>query len=147
MTDEKKFAEILARLRKIPISGEMLLKGGMGVALVFLTALMFPRAESVQLEYKIGSIWANKDLIAPFSFPILRDEEEYARDVEEARRRVYEVFERDTAAVSAYATRLHDFFSPSLCVRRPGGAYGFTCPEQARIPPGSDGAPQPWIFP
>jgi hypothetical protein len=77
---------------------------------VLLLALLLPRAGSVDLEFKIGSVWAQKDLIAPFSFSILRDEKDYAREVGEAKARVYEVFERDTQAVASQPARLDAFF-------------------------------------
>jgi hypothetical protein len=73
-------------------------------------ALMFPRGESLQLDYKTGAVWAQKDLIAPFSFPTFREEKDYQRDVEEARRNVYPVFEQDTAVADRQLRRLDEFF-------------------------------------
>jgi putative nucleotidyltransferase with HDIG domain len=109
MAERQSISDLLARIKRIRLSGEMLVRIALGILLVVLLALMLPRAESLQLEYKVGAIWAQKDLIAPFSFPILREEKEYAKDVEEARKNVYEVFERDTQAVTLYAAKLDQF--------------------------------------
>ena len=110
MSDERKTARVIEWLRERFLSRMALPLVIVGI-LVLLLALMFPRVESVRLETKIGTVWAQKDLIAPFSFPILREEREYARDVEEARRKVYPVFERDTQAVAGYTVRIRRFFA------------------------------------
>ena len=111
MGEQRTISDLLTWLRKKKPSGEMAVKLVLGVLLVLLLALIFPRAESLQLEYKVGGIWAQKDLIAPFSFPILREEKEYTHDVEGARRNAYEVFERDTQAITQYGARLDQFFT------------------------------------
>ena len=68
-----------------------------GVSLVILLAIMFPHGEEIDVDYKVGAVWAQKDLIAPFSFALLRDESEYVHDVELAKRGVYPVFERNSS--------------------------------------------------
>ncbi|MBP1656736.1 MAG: metal dependent phosphohydrolase [Bacteroidetes bacterium] len=88
----------------IPV--KLLLAAGLLVAL----ALMFPRGETLELDFKVGGIWAQKDLIAPFSFPVFRDEREYQRDVQEARQKVLQVFERDTLVDTRQLRRLEEFF-------------------------------------
>ena len=108
MLDERTTQSILGFLRKGILTRETLGKIGIAVVLTVILALMFPRGESVDFEYKVGAVWARKDLIAPFSFPILRDDKEYARDVEAAKRKVFDVFERDTLAVE----------KPGLCDRQ-----------------------------
>lgn len=93
---------------KIPgtLAARVLLVAGLLIAL----ALMFPRGESLELEFKVGAIWAQKDLIAPFAFPIFRDDREYGRDVAEAKRKVLHVFERDTLVATRQLQRLNEFF-------------------------------------
>ncbi|HYQ86661.1 MAG TPA: HDIG domain-containing protein [Bacteroidota bacterium] len=63
-------------------------------ALVILVVLMFPHPESIEYNYSLGGIWADKDMIAPFSFPILKDVQQYERERQEAARGVYPVFDR-----------------------------------------------------
>jgi hypothetical protein len=98
----------IMQLLRIPtaLAAKIVLAVGLLVAL----ALMFPRGESLELDFKVGGIWAQKDLIAPFSFPVFRDEREYQRDVSEAKEKVLQVFERDTFVVARQLRRLDEFF-------------------------------------
>lgn len=72
----------------------LLLKIAIGAILVILVALMFPQSDSIEYNYGLGSIWADRDLIAPFSFPILKDSQLYERERQEAARSVYPVVDR-----------------------------------------------------
>lgn len=56
-------------------------------------ALMFPKGESLDFQVSEGMIWTNEDLIAPFSFPILKDPVVYANEVKNAEESVYPVFQ------------------------------------------------------
>ncbi|MHB1687117.1 MAG: HD family phosphohydrolase [Ignavibacteriaceae bacterium] len=63
-----------------------------GIAAVLLIALMFPKGESIESEVAIGSIWIHDDLIAPFSFPILKDPEVYKAQVKAVEESIYPVY-------------------------------------------------------
>jgi cyclic-di-AMP phosphodiesterase PgpH len=108
--------DLLKRLRLDRLSQKVnnprlvLVKIAIVAGLLLALALMFPRGESLQLDYRTGAVWAQKDLIAPFSFPIFREEKEYQRDVDEARQNVYPVFERDTSVADRQLRRLDEFF-------------------------------------
>ena len=110
MTDEKRGLGIFSLLRRVYLAKSVFTKILLALLLAFLLALLFPRGESIELDYKIGAIWAQKDLIAPFAFPILRDEREYQQEVDEARKKVYDVFERDTLETEGQLARVQDFF-------------------------------------
>lgn len=56
-------------------------------------ALMFPKGESLDFQVSEGMIWTNEDLIAPFSFPILKDPIVYANEVKHAEESVFPVFQ------------------------------------------------------
>jgi hypothetical protein len=86
-------------------------KTAIAFGLLVLLALMYPHGETVDLDYRVGGVWAQKDLIAPFSFPVLRDEKEYQREVETARRAVFQVFERDTLVPVKQVRILSEFFA------------------------------------
>jgi putative nucleotidyltransferase with HDIG domain len=75
-------------------------KFAIGIVLVLVIAMMFPRGESIDFSYTAGSVWTNKDLIAPFSFPIYKDPRVYEKERQNAARAVYPVFEREQNAVS-----------------------------------------------
>ena len=64
----------------------------MGFVTILLIVFMFPKGESIEFEVSEGSVWLYDDLIAPFSFPIMKSEELYRAEVEEAKRTVYPVF-------------------------------------------------------
>ncbi len=53
---------------------------------------MFPRGESIESEVAVGSIWTHDDLIAPFSFPIIKDANVYREEVRVAEKSVYPVY-------------------------------------------------------
>jgi putative nucleotidyltransferase with HDIG domain len=74
------------------IKDNVFIKAAIGLALLILVSLMYPSKESLQFDYKVGSIWTDKDLIAPFDFPILKDEGQYATEKSAAASTVYKVF-------------------------------------------------------
>jgi len=86
-------------------------KAAIALGLLALLALMYPHGESVDLDYRVGGIWAQKDLIAPFSFPVFRDEKEYTSEVEAARKGVFQVFEQDTLVPERQIRNLREFFT------------------------------------
>jgi cyclic-di-AMP phosphodiesterase PgpH len=97
-------------IRKLKISGDHAAKLAIAACLLVLLALMFPSGESLELEYRVGAIWAQKDLIAPFAFSVRREEKEYQNDVDQARKKVYQVYENDTSVSDRQIRRLDDFF-------------------------------------
>ncbi len=67
------------------------------ILIVFVTILVisffFPKSESIEREVKVGDIWTSKDLIAQFSFPVLKYPAEYEKDLIEAEKSVFPIFE------------------------------------------------------
>jgi hypothetical protein len=59
---------------------------------ITLIALMFPKGESIESEVTEGTIWLNDDLIAAFSFPIIKSEEVYQAELKAAEKKVFPVF-------------------------------------------------------
>jgi hypothetical protein len=111
MTDEHALLALSRRFRALHLVRSDAAKLGIALGLIILLALMFPRGEQIEVDARVGTIWAQRDLIAPFSFPINRDEQEYEADVGEARRAVYPVFERDSTAPVRYRTAVGQTFS------------------------------------
>jgi cyclic-di-AMP phosphodiesterase PgpH len=66
-----------------------------GLVILILMSLMFPSEKSFQYDYKVGSIWTDKDLIAPFDFPIFKDDDQYKTEKNQAISTVYKVFHFD----------------------------------------------------
>ncbi len=63
-----------------------------GLITVILIVMMFPKGESIESEVTEGAIWTNDDLIAPFSFPIIKENQEYQAELKRAENSVYPVF-------------------------------------------------------
>ena len=84
----------------MPDKKQSKLKSSLRIKLLFalsaiiLIALMFPKGESIESEVSIGSIWIHDDLIAPFSFPVLKDPDVYKAELRTAAAEVYPVFTR-----------------------------------------------------
>lgn len=63
-----------------------------GLITVILIVMMFPKGESIESEVTEGAIWTNDDLIAPFSFPIIKEKQTFQNEINEAEKSVYPVF-------------------------------------------------------
>ncbi|MDZ7373829.1 MAG: HDIG domain-containing protein [candidate division KSB1 bacterium] len=62
-------------------------------AFVVGTALLFPRGKTYQFaNLRVGDVYVGEEIIAPFTFPVSKTEEEYRQDVERARQAVPAVF-------------------------------------------------------
>ncbi|MGA9116378.1 MAG: HDIG domain-containing metalloprotein [Bacteroidota bacterium] len=105
MPEELSSVSFLQRLRSFVPSRTAAVRAALTAALVAGVAWMFPRGDALELDYKVGGIWARKDLIAPFSFPVYREEAEYLADLESATSRTPPVFQRTDSAASAVSVR------------------------------------------
>lgn len=83
MSEEKKTIKQQGLKRKIIIA----------LLTVILIVMMFPKGESIESEVSEGTIWTNDDLIAPFSFPIIKDKAVYQAEVKNAERSVYPIMQ------------------------------------------------------
>ena len=63
-----------------------------GLVTIILIVMMFPKGESIESEVSEGTIWTSDDLIAPFSFPIIKEKQAYQAEVDAAVKSVYPVF-------------------------------------------------------
>ena len=72
--------------------GSIRLKFLIGLSAVILIVFMFPKGESIESEVTVGSIWIHDDLIAQFSFPILKDQKTYQEELKKAAQTVYPVY-------------------------------------------------------
>ena len=65
---------------------------------IALIALMFPQGETIDFEVAVGSVWMRDDLIAPYTFPVLKDKDIYALEKAEAAKKVLPIFVVETNA-------------------------------------------------
>ena len=129
MSEEPSISKRWGFLSRLEDPGGLAVKIGIGVLLVVLLALLFPRGEAIELDYKVGSVWARKDLIAPFSFPIFRDDEEYAAEVAEVVLKVLPVFQWNEHAAAGQTTALDTLIiriSRASALKRPPPRNGRT---------------------
>jgi len=78
-----------------------------------LIVLMFPRGESIETEVNIGTVWIKDDLIAPFTYPVLKNSDVYKKEVEKSQSSIIPVFikQNDTPAISIDSLkRFNSFF-------------------------------------
>ena len=69
------------------------------LATAIVISLLFPKGESLESEVTVGSIWIQDDLIAMFSFPIIKQPQIYKQELEKAKNSVYPVFVSDDTQV------------------------------------------------
>jgi hypothetical protein len=65
-----------------------------GIGTFFLLFWMLPQYENIESKYEVGAVWSAEDLIAPFSFPIYKDEQEYEQEKQDVIRNLTPVFDR-----------------------------------------------------
>jgi len=92
-------------------SKELFNKVLIAVVTVILVVLMFPKGESIESELTEGAIWLNDDLIASFSFPIIKSEENYQTESLAAEESVYPVFLDNKTNVTKSIDSLQDYDS------------------------------------
>ncbi len=80
---------------------------------VVIIALLFPKGESIESEVTEGTVWLNDELIAEFSFPIIKSEEIFQSELRAAENKVYPVFisnsgivEKSTDSLKKYSNFL-----------------------------------------
>ncbi len=100
----------------------MRLQLGVAVVMVLSVALMFPGSGSIgTFTLREGDVYIGEQIIAPFTFAINKSPQEYAADVEAAKRRAAPVFVRHAeiatqqlAAMASFLEELHALWSAPL---------------------------------
>ena len=78
--------------------------------LVILISFLFPSGEVLQYSYKLNDI-TREPIIAPFTFPILKNLNDYEKDKEIEKKSVPFIFNRSKSIVDAQLKGIDDFFS------------------------------------
>ncbi|MBS7564700.1 HDIG domain-containing protein [Mucilaginibacter sp. Bleaf8] len=82
-----------ALLRKYAVGVKFL----MILSSVCLIVLCLPRQAKFRYEFEKGRIWSQKDLVAPYSFAILKSPQQIEADQEEALKSVFPIYQLDAA--------------------------------------------------
>ncbi len=93
-----------------------------GFITIFLIALTFPKNRYSEFYYKINDI-TRETIIAPFDFPILKDEESLQHDREEALKKVSFVFIQDIETQENEISQLNSFFTEIEKIRTAKSKY------------------------
>ncbi|MFQ5602137.1 MAG: HD family phosphohydrolase [bacterium] len=90
----------------------------MGVAIIVSTTFMFPYEQSYRFAHlNEGDVYIGDEIIAPFTFHIMKSEEEYNRDKQLAAQKVPLVFAREDSIEQKSLTELENFFKSIDAIR------------------------------
>lgn len=78
---------------------------------VLLVALMFPQGKSTLQEYEIGAIWTDDNLIAEFSFPVFKSEDDYNQESKKALENIYDIYKKDKLVLDEQIGLIEKFTS------------------------------------
>ncbi len=98
MPDPKKYklSGLLEKFSNLDFKKGNIVKLLIIVFTIFVLYLMLPSYKSIEANFEVGSIWSSEDLIAPFSFPIYKDEKEYEQEKQEVINNIALVFDRSS---------------------------------------------------
>lgn len=91
---KKEFIKFTDRLKKIDHKQSKGIKVLIAVVTTIVLFLMLPSYKNIESNYEVGAIWSSEDLIAPFSFPVYKDEKEYEQEKQDVIRNIAIVFDR-----------------------------------------------------
>ena len=79
------------------------------IGLILIISLLFPKGQSLKYSYQLNDI-TREPIIAPFTFSILKIDERYKQDLNERKKSVPFVFNRDEKIVESQIISLDKFF-------------------------------------
>ena len=79
------------------------------IGLILIISLLFPKGQSLKYSYQLNDI-TREPIIAPFTFSILKIDERYKQDLNERKKSVPFVFNRDKKIVESQIIALDKFF-------------------------------------
>ena len=85
-------------------------KIGIGIITWIIIILFLPSYKSIETQYEIGTIWSNEDLIAPFSFPVYKDDRDYENEKQEVINSVSPIFKESGLQEASVKSQLSNFF-------------------------------------
>ena len=78
--------------------------------LILVISFLFPKGKSLQYAYQLNDV-TQEPIIAPFTFPILKSEKKLEKDLEERKKSIPSVFNRDDKTVKDQTLVITEFFS------------------------------------
>ncbi|HAY32596.1 MAG TPA: HDIG domain-containing protein [Ignavibacteria bacterium] len=90
----KNIGNIFGKIKKINYKKSNFVKLCVLIITVTLLFIMIPSYKNIESKYEVGAIWSSEDLIAPFSFPVYKDESEYEQEKKDVIRNIAMVFDK-----------------------------------------------------
>ncbi|MFU8858819.1 MAG: HD family phosphohydrolase [Cyclonatronaceae bacterium] len=83
------------------------------ISVLFVSAIvvLYPRTPVQEFTYRVGEPWRQNDLVAPFTFSLLKGEDEIEAEVREIREVTPPIFHLDNAAETRISAALDSLFS------------------------------------
>lgn len=77
---------------------------------------MLPSYKNIETNYEVGTIWSTEDLIAPFTFPVYKDEKEYEQEINDVKKNMSIVFDnnRENTGINDSLENLRKFLTGIL---------------------------------
>ena len=108
------FKDKIGKIFRVPsnfdFKSDMGVKIGIGVITWIIIIFLLPSYKSIETKYEIGTIWSSEDLIAPFSFPIYKDDKDYELEKQEVINSVSPVFKAEELQEASVRSQLSNFF-------------------------------------
>ncbi len=104
---ENNFQDYFKKLKVSEPEKNIYVKILIAVVTIVIISLMLPSYKNIDANIEVGTIWSSEDLIAPFSFPIYKDEADLESEKKEVYDRIIPVF----IEVTGSGPRLRDTLS------------------------------------
>ncbi|MBI5403588.1 MAG: HDIG domain-containing protein [Ignavibacteriae bacterium] len=95
----------------VKLNENILIKVFIGLITLVSISLFLPNYKSIETDIEVGTVWSSEDLIAPFSFPIYRDENEFNKEKKEVESSVPPVFSAVEINIQEIRDSLNAFFT------------------------------------
>ncbi len=89
---ENNFQDYFKKLKVSQPEKNIYVKILIAVVTIVIISLMLPSYKNIDANIEVGTIWSSEDLIAPFSFPIYKDEADLESEKKEVYDRIIPVF-------------------------------------------------------
>jgi cyclic-di-AMP phosphodiesterase PgpH len=110
-----KYLDKIQKYFKLPgnfdFRSDLRVKIAIGVITWIIIVFFLPSYKSIDTQYEIGTIWSNEDLIAPFTFPVYKDEMDYQAEMDEVISSVSPIFTDNKLEEADVKTQVGAFFN------------------------------------
>lgn len=107
---ENNFQDYFKKLKVSEPEKNIYVKILIAVVTIVIISLMLPSYKNIDANIEVGTIWSSEDLIAPFSFPIYKDEADLESEKKEVYDRIIPVFIEVTGAGPRLRDTLSSYF-------------------------------------